>query len=359
MSVRALLQLAIAQATMIRRNVSFWLVNIFIAAVSMAVFGWLFTPGTQAFKLAVVDEDGTAASRTLVQAFGAVENAKLRQGPQDQELDALEDGDREAVVIVPNGFAAGLREGDASLVVYYDNSNPIRMGTVTATVEAVVDSYNAQVVGETNAVRLEEQAMSTRNVRFIDFLTPGMVGMVVMWTNVAVGYLLIGWREQGILRRLGVTPLRSGTLITSQAMSFAFISLAQATIILVMGRLIFDVHIQGSYFWLGVTVVLGVLSMLSIGYVIASFLRTVTSANAVGQLVSFPMLFLGGSYFPLDPPVALVPVVKVLPLTYLNDALRELVNHGGGPGDLWLDWVVLTAWVIGGFLLSMRLFRWQ
>ena len=222
-----------------------------------------------------------------------------------------------------------------------------------------MDAYKAQVVGETNAVRLEKQAVSTQNVRFIDFLTPGMVGMVLMWTNVAVGYLLIGWREQGILRRLGVTPLRPGTLIASQAMSFALISLTQATIILAMGRFIFDVHIQGSYLWLGVTVVLGVLSMLSIGYVIASFLKTVTSARAVGQLVSFPMLFLGGSYFPLDPPVALVPIVNALPLTYLNHALRELVNHGGGPGDLWLDWVVLAAWAIGGFLLSMRLFRWQ
>ena len=72
------------------------------------------------------------------------------------------------------------------------------------------------------------------------------------------------------------------------------------------------------------TVVLGVMAMLAVGYVIASVMKTVTSVNAVTNLVAFPMIFLGGSYFPLDPPQALVPVINVIPLTHLNDALREV-----------------------------------
>jgi len=71
------------------------------------------------------------------------------------------------------------------------------------------------------------------------------------------------------------------------------------------------------------------------------------------------MMFLGGSYFPLDPPPALKPVIEAIPLTHLNDALREVVNHGGGLGDIWLSWLILAAWIAGGFGLSMRLFRWQ
>jgi ABC-2 type transport system permease protein len=183
--------------------------------------------------------------------------------------------------------------------------------------------------------------------------------MTIMWVNLAVGFLLVTWREQGILRRLGVTPLRPGSLIASQAVSFALISLTQVVIILTMGRLIFDVEINGSYLWLALTVLLGVAAMLSIGYVIASLLKTVTSVNAVMNLVMFPMIFLGGSYFPLDPPPVLEPLVNAIPLTHLNDALREVVNHGGGLGDLWLSWAVLAAWIGGGFLVSIRLFRWQ
>jgi len=359
MSARSFIRLVVTQATMIRRNTGFWLTSILMAVISMAVFGWLFTPDTQAFDLAIVDEDQTKASEALVQAFDGLENVELKQGSQKEELGALEDGDRGAVVIVPQGFGTELHEGAASLVVYYDNTNPIRIGYVVSTVDAVVDNYNARVLGQTNVVTVDKQAVDTDNVRFIDFLTPGMVGMTIMWVNLGVGFLLVGWREQGILRRLGVTPLPPGSLMASQAVSYALVSLTQVVIILTMGRLIFGVNINGSYLWLAVTLALGIMAMLSIGYVIASLLKTVTSVNAVMNMVTFPMIFLGGSYFPLDPPPVLEPLVNAIPLTHLNDALREVVNHGGGLSDLWLSWMILAAWIVSGFVLSIRLFRWQ
>ncbi len=359
MNIRAFIQLVVTQATMLRRNTGFWLSSILMAVISMAVFGWLFTPDTEAFDLAVVDEDGTEASQSLVRAFAGSENAELREGSREKELAALEDGERGAVVIVPQGFENKLNEGSASLQVYYDNTNLIRIGYVTSTVDAVVDSYSEQVAGQSNAVKVDRQAVSTRDVSYMDFLTPGMVGMAIMWVNLGVGFLLVTWREQGILRRLGVTPLKPGGLIVTQAASFALISFTQVIIILTMGRLIFDVEINGSYLWLAVTVVLGVMAMLSIGYLIASLLRTVTSVNAVINAVAFPMIFLGRSYFPLDPPPALAPLVNVIPLTHLNDALREVVNHGGDLGDLWVSWAALAAWVVSGFVVSVRLFRWQ
>jgi ABC-2 type transport system permease protein len=359
MNVRAFIQLVVTQATMLRRNTGFWLGSILMAVISMAVFGWLFNPDAEPFDLAVVDEDRTEASQALVQVFDGIESVELRHGSRGDELAALEDGDRAAVVIAPQGFGDRLSEGAASLLVYYDNSDPIRIGYVTSIVGAAVDDYNTNVVGQTNAVEVERQAVATDNVGYIDFLTPGMVGMTIMWVNLGVGFLLVTWREQGILRRLGVTPLPPGSLIASQAVSFALVSLTQVVIILSMGRLIFDVEINGSYLWLVVTVALGVMAMLSVGYVIASLLKTVTSVNAVINLVAFPMIFLGRSYFPLDPPAALAPVVNVIPLTHLNDALREVVNHGGGLGDLWLSWAALAAWIGGGFVLAVRLFRWQ
>ena len=359
MNVGAFIRLVVTQGTIIRRNTGFWLSSILMAVISMAVFGWLFNFDTQAFDLAVVDEDRSEASQSLVRAFDGLESVELREGERDEEMESLDHGDRSAVVIVPEGFEDELADGSASLVAYYDNSDPIRIGYVTSTVEAVVDDFNTRVAGQRNAVSVERQAVATSDVGYIDFLTPGMVGMTIMWVNLGVGFLLVTWREQGILRRLGVTPLSPGSLIVTQAASYALVSLTQVVIILTMGRLVFDVTVSGSYLWLAVTVALGVMTMLSIGYVIASLLETVTSVNALINLVAFPMIFLGRSYFPLDPPPAVAPLVSAIPLTHLNDALREVVNNGGGLSDLWLSWAILAAWVVGGFGLSMRLFRWQ
>lgn len=359
MSLRAFTRLAYAQALMLWRNVTFWLISIFIAVLSMLVFGWLFMPEAQAFDLAVVDEDRTESSQQLTAAFAGLDNIEFKNGSRDDEVAALKDGDRGAVVIIPQGFSEGLAASDANIEVYYDNSNLIRIGYVTSTVEATVQAYNEQIAGSPAAVAINAAAIDTETVRFIDFLAPGMVGMTIMFTNLAVGFLLVNWREMGILRRLGVTPLKPGVLIASQAASFAFVSLAQVTLVLAVGKLVFDVSVQGSYLWLAVTAVIGVFCMLSIGYTIASFARTVQSFSAVQQLVAFPMLFLGRSYFPIDPSPALKPVVEFVPLTHLNDALREIINHGGGPGDLWVSWAALLAWAAGGYLLSMRVFRWQ
>jgi ABC-type multidrug transport system, permease component len=352
-------RMAISQGLILWRNVTFWLISIFIAVLSMLVFGLLFKPGVQAFDLAIVDQDHTAEAAQLSQAFTGLNNVNVVTGSQSEELAALADGNRGAVIIIPQGYASELQSAHASLQVYYDNTNLVRIGYVTSTVDSVIQAYNERIAGQAQPIALNKQGVETKNVRFIDFLTPGMVGMTIMFTNLAVGFMLVNWREQGILRRLGVTPLRPGLLIASQAASFSLVSLAQVTVLLTIARLVFGVTIEGSYLLLAVTGMLGVLCMLSLGYTIASFARSVTAYSAVQQLLAFPMLFLGRSYFPIDPSPALNPIVQAVPLTHLNDALREIINRGGGVGDVWTSWLVLLAWAVAGYLISIRLFRWQ
>jgi ABC-2 type transport system permease protein len=359
MRPRGFVQLVISQATMLRRNVGFWLSSIIVAVISILVFGWLFNPDTRPFDLAVVDEDGSEASAALVAAFESVDNVEVREGERESEFSALEEGDLAAVVLIPAGFGDELSGGASTVLATYDDSDLIRIGYATNTVEAVIAEFNTEVVGSTAGVTLEEEAISTENVRYIDFLTPGMVGMTIMYVNIGVGFLLVTWREQGILRRLGVTPLRPGGLIVTQAASFAMVSLTQVAIILGLGHFVFDVSINGSLVWLAVTVFLGLAAMLAIGYLIGSFMNSATSVNAMVNAVAFPMLFLGKSYFPLDTPPALTPLVNAIPLTHLNNALREVVNGSGDLGDLWVAWAVLVAWIVIGFSASVRAFRWQ
>jgi ABC-2 type transport system permease protein len=229
-------------------------------------------------------------------------------------------------------------------------------------VEAVVDAFNASVAGDSGGpVVIERQDVGTHRVEYIDFLTPGQAGLILLWGALFGGVaFLTGWREQGILRRLGVTPLRPAVLIASQGASLALVSLVQVATVFVVGRLAFGVTVHGNYLLLAVTLVLGILCMLALGYIIGSFLHTLTSASAVANLVTFPMMFLGGSWFPSDSaPDFLQPVIKVIPLTHLNDALRAVVNRGEGLSEIWWNWLVLAAWGVAGYIVSLRVFRWQ
>ena len=359
--MRGIFRLVLAQATLLRRNVSYWIPTLGLAIIVMMVFGWLFQVGTQAFSLGVVDEDRSEASGRLVKAFDGLENVELKQGSRSHELSALDDGHRAAVVVIPQGFEAALAEGRSTLDVRYDTSNPVRTSYASTTVEAVVDAFNAGLVGESGPVIIQRQDVGTHRVEYIDFLTPGQAGLTLLWGALFGGIaFLTGWRELGILRRLGVTPLRPAVLIASQGASLALLSFAQVAIIFLVGRLAFGVTIHGSYLLLAVTLLLGIVCMLALGYIIGSFLNTLTSASAVANLLAFPMMFLGGSWFPSDSaPGFLQPVIRVIPLTHLNEALRAIVNKGDGLGDIWWNWVVLAAWAAAGYVISLRVFRWQ
>jgi ABC-2 type transport system permease protein len=357
--VTGFLRLVATQATMLRRNTGFWLSSLIVAVVSILVFGWLFNPDTRPFDLAIVDEDGSEPALSLVAAFESVDNADVTAGGRQSELSSLEEGHRAAVLIIPEGFGASLAEGHASVLAYYDDSDLIRIGYVTSTVSAVIGAFNEDISGDASSVSLDTRSISTVKTRYIDFLIPGMVGMAIMYINLGVGFMLVTWRDQGVLRRLGVTPLRPSNLILSQAVSFSVVSLMQVVIILGLGYLVFGVSINGSFAWLAVTVALGISTMLAIGYLIGSFLHTPTAVNAVINAVAFPMIFLGKSYFPLDTPPALTPLVQAMPLTHINDAMREVVNGSGELGDLWVSWAALGVWILIGFTASVRAFRWQ
>lgn len=100
--------------------------------------------------------------------------------------------------------------------------------------------------------------------------------------------------------------------------------------------------------------------MMALGFVAGSFSRTPEAAQAVTFLISFPMMFLGGSYFPTDSaPAFLSPVIRALPLTYLNDALRQIINNGANLAGISSDLMVLAAWAVAALLLSTRAFRWS
>jgi ABC-2 type transport system permease protein len=361
MGMRGFVRLVVAQATMLRRNVGFWLTSILIAVVSMLVFGWLFNPAApNEFTLGIVDEDQTEASAEFLSSFSDVDNVHIQTGERDFELGALKEGDRSAVIIAPEGFAKALADGAATVEAHMDASDdPLTVTYVERTIDAAVLGFNEAAGLSSGGVTLAEESVDTQNASYIDFLTPGMMGMMIMNLNLGVAFLFVTWREQGILRRLGVTPLGPGSLILSQALSFALISVIQASIILAIGHFLFDVSINGSLLWLAVTVALGIACMLSLGYTLGSLINGAASTNATVNAIAFPMLFLGGSYFPLEAQGLLLPVVNAIPLTHLNNALRETVNGSGDLSELWTEWAILGAWIVAGFLTCVRLFRWQ
>jgi ABC-2 type transport system permease protein len=346
--------------TMLTRQRGLIISSLGLAVISMLIFGFLFGGnGSTKTVIGVVDQDHSTISAQVFSQLQKSDALKIYTGQSNEEQQALKDGQRDAVIVIPSGFGNKLIAGGAHLQVFYDQSNPVTAATTQLTVKAVVDGINSAVTRQPGPVTLDQQAVSVKNLRAIDYITPGMLGMLLMWANLAVGVQLVEWRAQGITKRLAATPLKPLAMISAQVVARLLLSILQAAILLALAIWVFNVHIYGNIVLLALLVSLGALTLLSLGFAIASFVKKTEAANSILLLVSFPMMFLGGSYFNVNgAPGFIQPLIHAMPLYYLNEALRQVINNGAGWSAIQTGVLVMLAWIVASMLIVWRAFKW-
>jgi ABC-2 type transport system permease protein len=166
-------------------------------------------------------------------------------------------------------------------------------------------------------------------------------------------------KRTGALRRLFATPTSPAYFLAAQVTSRLIIGLAQVLVLLGVG-LWFGLHLVGSIALLMAISLLGSIIFLAIGFSIAGWAKNEDQAAPVANLVSLPMTFLSGVFFSRDAmPDFLRTITDFLPLTYLNHALRAVVNDGAGFNVIGGDLLGMAAWAVIAFVLAVRLFRWE
>ncbi len=349
------------QAKMLLRNRQTLVASLGLALVSMLIFGSLLNQNGAGLRIAMVNEDGSPVAAQVVTAFSGVDGVTVATFTESAvALNTLKAGDAAAVVVLPTGFGRDLLAGKATAQVYYDGSNPQRGGQAQAVIAGVFGGVNKAILGVTEPISLQVESVERRVIRQIDWLTPGMAGMMIMWANLAVGAIMIAWREQGLLKRLATTPLRSSTLMITQIAARLLFSILQVAVLLVVARVAFGVQVMGSYWVLGLLVIVATLAILAFGLLIGAFVAKSDGAQAITTLIAFPMMFLGGSYFDTSAaPAFMQPLVQVLPLTHINDALRQVMLYGAGFQAIQQPLLILLAWMVGSLLVATRAFRWN
>jgi ABC-2 type transport system permease protein len=138
------------------------------------------------------------------------------------------------------------------------------------------------------------------------------------------------------------------------------VSVAQAVIFIVMGLILFKVHVVGSYWLLALCVVLGALMFLGLGFTISGLAKTTDAVPVFANIIVFPMMFLGGTFFAVsNMPAWLQLIAKFLPLTYFSTAVREIMTKGSGFGVIWPDMLGMLVWAALLIGLATYTFRFQ
>ncbi len=360
--MRALLLLTVANIKSFTRDRAalFW--TLAFPLIFVFLFGSIFSGGNSSRTMGFADLDATPASAQLKAAFAAVPNVELVDGTEEQLLAKMRDGEVSAVIVVPKGFAqaAASKGAPATLGVYTDPSQSAADGATRQLVGFVLSGVNQALTGQLPAVVPGFQSVQTNDLSFISYLVPSILGMSLMQLGVFSAIPLVADREKLILKRLQATPLRRWQLVGSNIIMRLLIAIVQTVIIVGVGSAVFNVQVAGSWLLIGAFVLLGSLTFIALGYVIASFARSEESANGMTSVVQFPLMFLSGTFFPIDAmPDALRTVARAMPLTYLGDGLRQVMVSGTPFSPLWVCFAVLVGWLVVCFGIAARFFRWQ
>ncbi|MCD1259421.1 ABC transporter permease [Paenibacillus athensensis] len=361
-------QLTLAQLRIFARNrqVLFWSLGFPIFFMIM-LGSFLGNGSSLSLGGTVIDLDSSPSSTQLVAALTQSQALKLTTATDEPKaLDELKNGDSQMVVVIPQGYGEAVTKAEgggetASVKAYFDETNLTTLEVGKATLGQVVDGISKQLTHYKPVIGIQAEGVQALHLKYIDFLVPGIVAMMIMSNNLnGVAGQIASWRERGILRRLQSTTLKPGTFIAAQITARLVMNGLQAVIVLLVGALIFHTQVNGSWLLLLFFVILGTLAFMSIGFIVASLAKTPESAGPIAGFISFPMLFVGGVFFPIkDMPAFLQPIVKLLPISHLTSALRQVMNVGVGFTGVWQEALLLAGWMIVAFLIASFTFKWE
>ncbi|MDQ0896883.1 ABC transporter permease [Paenibacillus sp. V4I7] len=367
--MKAYIQLTLAQLRLFARNRQVLFFTLFMPLFFMIMLGSFLGNGNDiSLNGVVIDQDQSAESRVMVEALQANQVLKLKPAEDlNAALEQLKHGDQKLVVVIQKNYGSavakkGLDSSKASfLQVYYDQTNQMNSQIGLQAVERVADGVSKSITNYVPIVQIEPLGVQALQLRYIDFLVPGILAMMIMSNNLnGVAGQIASWRERGVLRRMQSTPLKASTFIAAQITARLVLNNLQAMIVLLVGSLIFGTQVNGSWLLLLLFVVLGTLTFMSIGFIIAGVAKTPESAGPIAGFISFPLLFLGGVFFSVsNMPEFLQPIVKSIPITQLSTALRQVMNVGAGLGDLWLEALLLSIWLVVSFIIATFTFKWE
>jgi ABC-2 type transport system permease protein len=343
----------------IRRDARSLMFMIFLPAFMLLLFGYALNFDVKHIPLAVVDQDGSRASRDLVDKFRTTEHFDLKAVlPETAAIDPImAREDIRAALVVPPRFGEDLLAGRSpSVQVLVDGSNAMSGATAAGYVGAILQSYSQRITlaalerrGLAGLAALpvdpEVRVWYNPELRSAMFLVPGLMAFILMViVTVSTAFSVVREKERGTMDQLRVSSLRPLELILGKIVPYILISLGSAHLVLLLGRVLFGVGIRGSYPLLLLAMVLFVVGALGQGLLISTITRTQQVAFLLAVLTTMlPTFILSGFVFPIRnmPPVVQA-VTYLVPSRYFLAGLRAIILKGAGMAAVW-DQVLFLA----------------
>jgi ABC-2 type transport system permease protein len=264
----------------------------------------------------------------------------------------------------PDEAARALRSGKVAVVVTpgtprtytYDLTRP-----ESRIARAVVDDVLQRAEGRTDPTAVRESLVTEPGARYVDFLIPGLLGFGLMSSGLwSVGFVIVEMRTRKLLKRMIATPMKKTDFLASFMLMRALFLIGELPALVVFAHVLFHVPVHGSLWLLAGLALLGSLVFAAMGLLVASRAQNVHTVGGLINVVTLPMSICSGVFFSSQRfPEAMQPLLQLLPLTALIDAVRAVMIDGAGLAAVARPIAIMTVWGLGSFLIALKLFRWR
>lgn len=345
----------------------FW--SMLFPIMLILIFGSIFSgTGSSSYPLYIQDFDHSAGS---AQFLGVLNNTTVLMitmvNDSVNATQYIKDHNIQCFLVIPKGFQTHVMQSmvnpnattTMNLTYYYDPGQTQTTQVVQSVLSNVLQGMNMKLSNGHEIVGLSPQSSITQSFKYIDFFVPGMIGFTIMQQAI-YGSIERNtkYRKDGILRKLLTTPIKHSEWILAKMIFMLFLSFVTTTIAIVVGIIAFGLTVNITPLMI-LTVIATSFLFSGIGMIIGRFVREEETADMAAGAISFPMMFLAGTFFPLAMmPGFMQTIASVLPLYYVNEALRNSMVYMNQSAAM-TNVIIVLVFAVIFFIVGIILTKWR
>lgn len=333
--------------------------------IFLLVFGTIFGRNdTPRFDVVIINSAQTQFSNQFVDGLKEGDIFKLQENVTfDQAKEKLGRSEIDGIIELPSGFGeidqSGVPKG--VVITYYDEGDEQLAATFQAVLQSTLDGINSQFVQTEAPFTLETRTLQTANLTRFDYTLAGLIGFSILSLGIfSMSEGFTGDKKAGSLRRMQVAPIRPWQIISATALNRIFVGLISVALMFVTALVFFKFNMRGDYLSFITFVIISTACLFGFGMAIAGWAKDANQAAPLSNLVSFPMMFLSGVFFPVFlMPLWLQKVTQFIPLTPVVEGLRRILTEGQTIFDLGPQLLVIGIWTVVIYVIAFKTFRWE
>jgi ABC-2 type transport system permease protein len=332
------------------------------------MFGYVVGSDVRNLPTAVVDQDRSAMSRQLIDAFSSSGYFVVteRPGSESELRPVIDSGRAKVAIVIDAGMQDRVTRGETvPLGIIVDGADSKTASVASGYAAQVVLAFDQRLLAAAGravggpTIDAQVRVMFNPSLKSVNAMVPGLVASILMLSiMVVMSQAVVRERARGTLEQMLVTPITRGEYLLGKVLPYVMIAVIQMSFVVAVGRFWFGVPFNGSFWTVALGLGLFTLTSIGMGLLISLVSRTQQQAQQTVMFIMIPTMVLSGFIFPIESmPAPIVPLTYLIPLRYALVVLRSAFLKGSGVVDMWAQFVAMAAFAAVIFGIAVSRFR--